>query len=60
MTPVAGGITDTEQDWFVFLSGATQSFIGPRIPIDRIVRMLEKVRTGFLDEAIRQVDTLTF
>ena len=36
----------------VQLAGATQGFFTPRIPINGIVRVLQKIRTGFCGKAI--------
>ena len=44
VAPVAGRITDREKDRFVFLARFGERFFAPRIPIDRIVRVLEKIR----------------
>jgi len=44
VAPVAGGITNREEDRFVFAMRFGESFFAPRIPVDRIVRVLKKVR----------------
>src|SRR5262245_40444502 len=49
VTPMAGGIADTEMDRKIFCARARKSFIAPWIPVDRIMRMLQEVRAGFVD-----------
>jgi hypothetical protein len=46
---MAGGITDGEEDGFVFPPGFAKSFFVPRIPVYGIVGMLKKVGAFFLD-----------
>ncbi len=53
VTPVAGRIADRQQNRFVFGAGAVECLVTPRIPIDRVVGMLQQVRTGLLRESIR-------
>ena len=43
VAPVTGGVTNREEDRFVFPAGFGERFFAPRIPINRIVRVLEKV-----------------
>ncbi len=47
VAPVAGGIADAQQNRFVLRFCPRQGFLPPRVPLDRIVRMLEEVGTGF-------------
>jgi hypothetical protein len=49
MTPVTGGITDTQQDRFVFTLGLGKCFLAPGMPVNWIVGMLQEIRTGFID-----------
>ena len=44
MAPVTGGITDGEQDGFVFVSGQSNGLFVPRMPVHGIIGMLEQVR----------------
>ncbi len=37
MTPVAGGVANGEEDWFIFFAGFFESFITPWVPIDSVV-----------------------
>jgi hypothetical protein len=53
MAPVAGGIPDAEKDGFILFFGLTQCLISPRIPINRIVSMLQKIRTRLMKQPIR-------
>jgi hypothetical protein len=52
MTPVAGGIADADKDGLVLFLGPCQCFFSPGIPVDRIVSMLEQVRTGLVDKLV--------
>ena len=47
MAPVAGGIADTKEDRLVFSLGFLKSLITPRIPIYRVMGVLQEVG-GFL------------
>jgi hypothetical protein len=47
MTPMAGGISNAQQDRLIFVFCPRQSFRPPRVPLNRIVGMLEEVGTGF-------------
>ena len=53
MAPVAGGVTNTEEDGLILLPGPAQRFLAPRVPIDRVVSMLQKIGTGLMDQPIR-------
>ena len=52
VTPVTGGVSDAEQDRFVFLLSTQQGFLGPGMPVHGIVCVLKQIRAGFVDEAI--------
>jgi hypothetical protein len=52
MAPMAGTVTYAYQQHFVFVAGLLQGFGRPRLPLNRIVGVLQKVRTAFVDEAI--------
>jgi hypothetical protein len=41
MAPVACGVAYTKENGFVFKLGFVESLLTPRIPIDRVVSMLE-------------------
>ena len=45
-------VADTEQDWFVLLLRLLQGFFAPRIPIYRVMGVLQEVRAGLVDEPI--------
>src|SRR5262249_51508072 len=51
VAPVAGRVADREQDGFVLGSGAGEGFLAPGGPVDRVVRVLEKVGTGLVNQA---------
>jgi len=53
MAPMTGTVSDAEKDGFVFASRSLKRLFSPRIPINRIVRMLKQVWTGFPREPIR-------
>ena len=52
MTPMAGGIPDTDDDRFIFLSGPGKRILSPWQPIDRVMGMLQQVRAALLNECI--------
>ncbi len=52
MAPVAGGIADGKQDGFVLIARELQRLGTPRMPVHRVVGMLQKIGTGFVDEVI--------
>ena len=52
VAPVTGGIAYGEQDDFVFGPGGLKGFGAPGIPVDRIVRVLEKIGAGLEDEPV--------
>src|SRR6266852_5663371 len=52
VAPMAGVIADREKDRFVLAFGLGESLFAPRIPVDRIVRMQEKVRAFLVDQPV--------
>ena len=52
VAPVAGGITDGQQDGLVRLAGGAQGLFAPRIPVHRVFGMLPQVGAGFLSKSI--------
>ena len=52
MAPVAGGVPYGEQDRFIFSTCPGERLIAPRIPVDRVVGMLQQVRTGLGRKAV--------
>jgi hypothetical protein len=52
VAPVAGGVADREQDRPVLRAGAGEGLRAPCVPVDRVVRVLAKVRAGGLGESI--------
>src|SRR5437868_5163563 len=54
MTPMASGIPNANQYWFILILCPLQSFFTPGIPVNGIMCMLQKVWTGFIDEMIRK------
>jgi hypothetical protein len=47
VAPMAGGVTDAEMNGLALAAGTFERLASPRVPLDRIVRVLPKVRTGF-------------
>jgi hypothetical protein len=52
MTPVTGGITDREKNRLVAVLSLGERIRAPGPPIDRVVLMLEKIRTGLCGETV--------
>ena len=52
VAPVAGRIADRDEQGPVQVAGALQRLLAPRIPVDRVVGVLEQVRRGLSGEAI--------
>ena len=52
VTPVTGGVTDAEEDQLVFLPRPIESFLAPGVPVHRVVCVLEKIRTRFVNELV--------
>jgi len=55
MTPVAGRVPDREQDDFAFGLSDLESLGPPRVPVDRIVRVLEKIGARLEDEPVDEL-----
>ena len=43
MTPVATGVTDGEKNQLVFAFGGGQRLLAPRVPVDRVVGMVQQI-----------------
>ncbi len=52
VTPVAGGVSDREQDRLVLLARPGERFLAPGVPINRIVRVLLEIGTRFPGKTI--------
>jgi hypothetical protein len=52
VTPVARRIADREQDRLVLLPCSAARFLAPRVPVDRVVGVLEQVRARLLREPV--------
>jgi hypothetical protein len=48
MTPMTGRVADREEDRFILTARFGEGFLAPRIPIDRVMCVLEKVRGFFV------------
>ena len=53
MAPVAGGIADRKKNRLVLARRRFKRFIAPRIPIHRVVGVLQKIGTLFVRETVR-------
>ena len=51
---MAGGITNRKKNWLIFPTRLGKRFLAPRIPIDRIMRVLQKVRRLFARQPVRE------
>ena len=58
VAPVTGRVTHREQDGLVFVARLLQRFGSPGIPVHRIVRVLQQVGTGLVDELVGIVAVL--
>ena len=52
VAPVACGVPDREQNRPVRFARAHEGFVAPRVPVDRVVRVLEEVRAGLTCEPV--------
>ena len=52
VAPVAGRVADREQDRALLVTGTGERLVAPRIPVDRVVLVLEEVGTVFRTETI--------
>src|SRR5262249_3963319 len=52
MTPMTGGITNREQNWFVAAFSLRQRFGSPRPPIDQVILVLQEIGTGLCGETV--------
>ena len=54
VAPVARGVADREQQRLVLRAGARERLLAPRIPVDRVARVLEQVRARLAGEAVHR------
>ncbi len=52
MAPMAGGVSDGEQDRFVGALGLGKSLRRPRPPVNRVILVLDEVRTGLVGKTV--------
>ena len=52
VAPVAGRVADREQDRPVLVARARERLLAPRVPVDRVVRVLEQVGAGLVGQAV--------
>ena len=55
MAPVTSRVPDAQEDGLVLAGGFLKRLFSPRIPIHRVVGVLEQVGTGLLCQPVRQV-----
>ena len=54
VAPVAGGVADREQDRLVLGARPRERLVAPRVPVDRVVGVLEQVRARLLGQAVHE------
>jgi len=54
MAPVARGIPNGKEYRLIFVACPKKRFFAPWIPIDGIIGMLQEIRRGFMNEAVRR------
>jgi class 3 adenylate cyclase len=52
VAPVAGGVADREQDRLVLLPRPRERLLAPRVPLDRVLRVLQQVRRGLVGQPV--------
>jgi len=53
VAPVAGRVADGQEYRFVLGLSPVKRLVAPRMPVDRVLRMVAEIRAGFAREAIR-------
>jgi hypothetical protein len=53
VTPVARAVSNRNENGFVLSFGFCESLFAPRVPIHRVVGVLEQVRALFVSESVR-------
>ena len=52
VAPVAGGVADREEDRLPLLTCAGEGLVAPRVPVDRVLRVLQEVRARLVLQAV--------
>jgi hypothetical protein len=52
VAPVAHGVTDAEKDGFVFGARTRQRFFSPKMPVYRVVGVLQQAGRSFMRESV--------
>ena len=60
MAPVAGAVTDAQEDGLVLVPSFGKSLLAPGVPVYRVFRMLEKVWACLIFQMIAQILTSVF
>jgi len=58
VAPVAGAVADAQQDGPILAAGAGEGLLTPRVPVHRVVCVLEEIWTGLGGEAVGHASTL--
>ena len=59
VAPVAGGVADREHDRAILVACAGERLVAPRVPVDRVVLVLQEVRRRLVGEAVHARSRLT-
>ena len=54
VAPVAGGVADRDEQRLALRAGATERLLPPRLPVDRVVGVLEEVRARLLRKPVHR------
>ena len=52
VAPVAGGVADAQQDGLVLAPRFFEGIVAPRVPVDRVVRVLEQIGALLVNQAV--------
>jgi len=52
MAPITGGIANGDQNRLIFLPRLGKRFLTPRIPVNRVMRVLEQIRAARINKPI--------
>jgi hypothetical protein len=59
VTPVTRGVADAQQHGLVLGARFREGLFAPRVPVDRIVGVLQEIRTRFINKMIRHTTDYT-
>jgi hypothetical protein len=58
MAPMAGCVTNAEENGFIFVAGELQGLLTPWKPVHRVFSMLQQIWRRFMDELVCHGDPL--